>query len=127
MNDISPSNFPVYLLGVKIMAAKFKESVVITIEMKLIGDRTMSADDVIGLVRVVYANTSPGDALRQVLVDHHEYLQDYANQRTEQIKKSESPVQRSLQYIPPLQRGFFDTAAREPITDPALLEIMKSV
>ena len=116
-----------YLLGVKITAPKFKESSAIMIEMKLFGDRTLSVDDVLDLAKMVYANTSRGDALRQVLVDHLKFVRDYANRGTEGIKKSESPVQRPLQSIPPMQRDFFNApAAREPITDPALLEMMYS-
>ena len=44
------------------------------------------------LIREVYANTSRGDALRQVLVDHHEFLQDSTNQGTQAIKESESSI-----------------------------------
>ena len=99
------SLLPAYLLGVRIMADSFKECVANAIKNQLRGNRTLSVTDTMDLVRVVYANTSRGDTLRQVLVDHHQFVQSYTwnDQDANSVNKGtegNSPVQFYLQYSP---------------------------
>ncbi|KAG7005097.1 hypothetical protein G7Y79_00021g049640 [Physcia stellaris] len=107
--DIGPrdvdSLLPAYLLGVSIMADSFKERIADAIKNELRGTRTMSVADIMDLVEIVYANTSRGDTLRQIVVDHHQLVQNYTwndqdanpvNQGTE----GTASVRNQLQYSP---------------------------
>lgn len=65
------------------------------IKSKLSGDRTFSVDEAMNLVRVVYAGTSRGDRLRQVLADHHKFVQSYTSNKEDTI-----PVNTGVEGIP---------------------------
>ena len=59
----------VYLLDVKIMADSFKECVANAIKNQLSGDRTLSVDDVMDLMRVVYVSRNQTICLGKYMTD----------------------------------------------------------
>ena len=69
------SLLPAYLLGVRIIADSFKECIANAIKNQYNGDRTLSVDDVVDLLRVVYVSGDQTIRLGKYITDLSEVNQ----------------------------------------------------